>query len=151
MPRRRSSPRRQKQWDDLALELCLRAKAYIEQRGHYASLGETEYHGRKHDLFGFADIIAFRPSNGRVTLVQVTTIGNIDARARKLSKSPKCKAWCSYHSVIIVAFHTPYSKRKYGPTYVFPERFTVAGINWTIIRQPDYNAPFGPLIYRISR
>lgn len=46
----------------------------------------TSYGGKvlRHDLFGFADLIAYRP--GEIILLQVTSWSNISARANKIAR-----------------------------------------------------------------
>jgi len=57
------------------------------------------------DLFGFADILAFRPGCQQIALVQVTggkDLGNANARIAKIKAEPMAALWLTAGGEIIV-------------------------------------------------
>lgn len=70
-----------------------RAITDLEKRGYTAAVVErwNPFARIRQDLFGFADIIAFRV--GEVLLVQTTTKSNMSARRNKINSNPTAQAW----------------------------------------------------------
>jgi hypothetical protein len=59
-----------------------RARGYhVEAAEHVSRIGKVV---RRHDTFGFADLIAIRP--GEIIFVQVTSWSNVSARANKIAR-----------------------------------------------------------------
>lgn len=143
--KRRSRGMPKDQRELLAEQLMIRAKLYFESLGWLASIGEFKSitSTRKHDLFGFADILAHRQHPSCTVLVQVTTVGCVGARMTKIAKSEKAKIWLKSHEVFVVAYHTDYSIRKYGVHWLPPQTVTCLGLTWKLIRQES------PLIYKV--
>jgi hypothetical protein len=131
------------------------AKAYLEKLGFYASLGETEYNGRQHDLFGFADLIAFeKPQTPRSTgrprgtflrpvsptpasapiLIQVTTQAQMLARMLKISKSNAARDWHNTYGQIYVF---GYPSVATTPSFILEEaNICVNGAHWMPVVLP---------------
>jgi hypothetical protein len=56
-----------------------RAAGYYVEQGEHISRG-----GRRHDTFGFADLICVKP--GSIVFLQVTSWGNVSARCNKIAR-----------------------------------------------------------------
>lgn len=54
---------------------------YVEAGEHVSRIGK---HVRRHDTFGFADLIAVRP--GSIVFIQVTSWSNVSARVNKIAR-----------------------------------------------------------------
>ena len=52
-----------------------------------------ENEGIRVDAFHFADILAARPADRRIVLVQATTLPNVPARVTKIRSKPEALAW----------------------------------------------------------
>ena len=82
---------------------------YVEAGEHVSRIGK---HVRRHDTFGFADLLCIR--TGELVLLQVTSWSNVSARVNKIAREshgkgqharPMCeiaKALMSIHGVRIV-------------------------------------------------
>ena len=46
----------------------------------------------RHDLFGFADVLAVSPQ-GRIVAIQVTSGSNVSARVKKIAGEPRSRVW----------------------------------------------------------
>lgn len=61
---------------------------------------------RKHDLFNFADIIAYKTGDGEdegtIALVQTTSEDNFSARKKKIYASPHYQGWKMAGGFIVV-------------------------------------------------
>lgn len=69
-----------------------RTLAWLREQGCTAEVVErhNSFSGRKHDLFGFVDIVAL---DGRMTIgVQATSAANVGARVAKIRESDKLTA-----------------------------------------------------------
>lgn len=60
-----------------------RSLKWLRDNGYTPFIVEKWAFGRRHDLFGFADILALREDE--VLAVQVTSRGNVGARVRKIT------------------------------------------------------------------
>ena len=49
--------------------------------------------GIRRDCYGFADILAARPLERRIVLIQATTLPNVSARVAKIRSKPEASAW----------------------------------------------------------
>ena len=61
---------------------------WLRERGYTAEVVErySAFDRKRHDLWGFADILAIR--RNEVVAVQTTTAHNVNARIRKIADSP---------------------------------------------------------------
>ena len=57
----------------------------------------------RQDLFGFIDIVAFKPSEG-VLGVQATSYANISARKNKILNSAKAKDWIQCAGLYVIGW-----------------------------------------------
>ena len=71
-----------------------RSLAYLRKAGYTVAVVEHFNHfiGIRQDLFGFADLLAFRPGMP-VMLVQTTTGSNVAARRTKVLQNATAKLW----------------------------------------------------------
>lgn len=77
---------------------------------HYATTETYSANSfRRHDLFGFADAIAFRPGGSAVYLVQTTSLTNARSRIKKLGESQVCDDWLGGldRVAVLVLWHQP--------------------------------------------
>ena len=67
----------------------------LEARGYVAANVEKwmPFQSRRQDLFGFADVIAFKESHAEILLVQTTTKSNMSARKKKILANDTAKKW----------------------------------------------------------
>jgi hypothetical protein len=147
--RRRPTKALKEQWCRDGLVRCLLAKSYLEANGYYASLGETEYNGRKHDLFGFADLIAFPRDNDCQAgpfLVQVTTIGSMGLRMKKISRSTAARQWSNDQQLPIYVFGYISTR---PPSKDLPSTVRISKSTWTLTREPQQKPPL-PCIYELT-
>lgn len=74
---------------------CAKSLTWLRQEGWTPEKVETwnPFARRRHDLFGFADILAFRADPPSVLLVQATTRSNLSARLKKIHDSDLAQAW----------------------------------------------------------
>jgi hypothetical protein len=80
-----------------------RSKDYLEKAGYTVAIVERWNHfsGTRQDLWGFADIIAFRIGMP-VMLVQTTTGSNVAARRKKILANPIARRWVEAgHEVVL--------------------------------------------------
>ena len=71
-----------------------RSKAYLEKAGYSVAIVEhwNSWCKIRQDLWGFADLLAFRPGVPMM-LVQTTTASNLAARRTKLLHNQYAKRW----------------------------------------------------------
>ena len=71
-----------------------RSKAYLEKAGYSVAIVEkwNQWAKIRVDLFGFADLLAFRVGVP-IMLVQTTTASNLAARRTKLLNNQDAKRW----------------------------------------------------------
>lgn len=70
-----------------------RTMAHLRGLGYEVAVVErwNSYTRTRHDLYGFADLLAMR---GRELLaVQATSTGNVSARVKKILAEPRAKLW----------------------------------------------------------
>lgn len=67
----------------MAVSPTQRSLKYLREQGYHCEVVEKWAFGRRHDLWGFCDILAIR--EGEVVAVQVTSRGNVNARVRKIT------------------------------------------------------------------
>lgn len=114
-----------------------------------ASIGEhTCYPGtRKTDLFGFGDLLAFYPPSpgdpAITAIIQVTSVGCMDARMTKISESESAQRWSECHEIYVFGWQTPFSLKKLGLDFKFPHRVVKHGVVFELLNWPD------PVIYRV--
>ena len=60
-----------------------RSLKHLREKGYHCEVVEHWAFGRRHDLWGFCDILAIR--DDEVLAVQVTSRGNVSARVRKIT------------------------------------------------------------------
>ena len=60
-----------------------RSLKWLRDNGYHCAVVEKFAFGKRHDLFGFGDILAIRENE--VLIVQVTSRGNVSARVKKIT------------------------------------------------------------------
>src|SRR5947209_5697846 len=72
-----------------------RSLRLLRQQGHIADIVERwlPQVGRKHDLFGFGDIVAVHPALPGALIVQATTRGHVADRLAKARSRPELAVW----------------------------------------------------------
>jgi hypothetical protein len=69
-----------------------RTKEFFQGNGYTVDDSERILHGGKRkDLFGFADLVAFRPGQIGAVFIQATTVENMNARVSKIRSEPCAK------------------------------------------------------------
>jgi hypothetical protein len=58
--------------------------------------------GIRKDCFGFADILAARPVDRRIVLIQATSAGNVSARIAKIKSKNEAEVWLKSNGEIEV-------------------------------------------------
>lgn len=89
-------------------EITKRAKADLTNRGYIVASVErwVPFACVRQDLFGFADLLAFSPSQPEILLVQTTTKGNMSARKRKIEANEIAPLWLNAgHKIEIQGWH----------------------------------------------
>jgi hypothetical protein len=68
---------------------------FLRDCGHVAEVVERFNHHvqRKHDFAGFADVLAFRPSEPGVLAIQATTRAHVKDRLGRIRKLPSLSTW----------------------------------------------------------
>jgi hypothetical protein len=76
----------------------------LRRTGYIACVVERwiESKGIRVDAFNFADILAARPADRRITLIQATTLPNVSARITKIRSKPEASAWIKSGGIIEV-------------------------------------------------
>lgn len=79
-----------------------RSLHWFRTRGYSVAIAEyySTYTKRRHDLFGFIDMVALGP--GEIIGVQVTSSSNVSARTKKIEASAEAKAWLRAGGKIVV-------------------------------------------------
>lgn len=74
----------------------------LRRRGYTVEVVEhwDHYTRRRHDLLGFADVLALRP--GETLAVQTTTTGHQANRRHKIQAEPRARAWLEAGNTIHV-------------------------------------------------
>ena len=57
---------------------------------------------RRHDAFGFADILAYEPTTQQIALVQTTSYSNFSARYRKVCENEHARGWLESGGIILL-------------------------------------------------
>lgn len=96
----------------------------MRKRGYFVAKTEhwNSFAHIRQDLFGFADLLCFRPSELGVTAIQATSSANIMSRIHKLEANPYVRPWLHAGNRILVhgwALRGARGKRK---VYVLDER-----------------------------
>jgi hypothetical protein len=80
-----------------------RSLKLLREAGYYAAITEhwNQFAHIRQDLFGFCDIIAFKPDGG-VLMVQTTSGGNVAARVAKIVSNDIARAWLQSENRVIV-------------------------------------------------
>lgn len=90
-----------------------RSLNYLRKHGVLAA--KVEHHNsfshKRHDLFGFADLIAV--SANRIALIQVTTASNMAARRKKIKAEPRAKQWLDASPCTVIELHGWQKKGKH--------------------------------------
>lgn len=100
-----------------------RTMAYLRGLGYEVAVVEkwNSYTRTRHDLYGFADLLAMRGKE--LLAVQATSTGNVSARVKKIIAEPRAKLWLEpgsqrFLTVIGWSKKGPRGKRKvWTPTF----------------------------------
>lgn len=104
--------------------------AYWKARGYTIARVEkfNQHTKRMHDLFGFADFLAFHPDKAGVILIQSTSADNLAARISKTLAEPRAAAWV--RSGVRVIYAMGFIRAKPGGT---------TGLKLVRIAQDDFS------------
>jgi hypothetical protein len=80
-----------------------RSLKLLREAGYHVAITEkwNQFAHIRQDLFGFGDLVAFKPS-GPVMLVQTTSGGNVAARVAKIVSNDIARAWLQSENRVIV-------------------------------------------------
>lgn len=81
-----------------------RSKKLLESEGWRVAIVEKWNHHCKirQDLWGFADLIAMNPTEGRTCLIQTTSASNFSARKKKVLANPDAHLWITTGNEIFI-------------------------------------------------
>ena len=65
----------------------------LRRDGYVPWVVETYAFGRRHDLYGFIDIVAIKPRIPGVLGIQCTSTSNVSARIKKIRNLPEYQLW----------------------------------------------------------
>lgn len=82
------------------------AEQYLQEAGWITERCEHFAFGRRHDLFGFADLIAYKAGrlNPTVALIQVTTASNLPARRRKIEQNEHANRLALVMDIVVMGW-----------------------------------------------
>lgn len=68
----------------------LRSRRLMEGRGFHVEQAEhyNAFTQRRHDLFGFVDLLCVHKETGEIVAVQSTSASNVSSRVNKITDSP---------------------------------------------------------------
>jgi len=96
-----------------------RAELWLAEQGWAVERCEHYAFGRRHDLWGFADLMAYKWGRFRLitALIQVTTVSNVSSRRRKIEANEHANRLCASVEVVVLGFKanggTPHVAQRY--------------------------------------
>ena len=77
------------------MSFTTRTRDLLEKNGYRTARVEhyNTFSHRKNDLFGFADVLAFLPNTPGVILSQITSVGHVSDRRKKILSNPIAHQW----------------------------------------------------------
>ena len=96
-----------------------RTLALLRQQGYFADVVERycSFTRRRHDLFGFLDVVAINLDAQGVLGIQTTSGSNLSARVAKIMASEQAEAWLESGNRIVVHGWKKYAKKVDGKNW----------------------------------